>query len=71
MSLDTPVSVHFPPAIKSRLSAIAARTGVTEAALIRMATEGFPSQVESTKSITISVCDDLRETPPPYGKKKS
>ena len=70
MSLDSPVSVRFSPSIKSRLTAIAARTGVTEAALIRMATEGFLAHVETTKSITIDVCDELRETPPPYGKKK-
>ena len=70
MSLDAPVSVRFPPSVKSRLTAIAARTGVTEAALIRMATEEFLSHVETTKSITINVCDELREAPTPYRTKK-
>ena len=53
-----------------RPSAIAARTGVIKAALIRLATDDFLSHVETTKSITINVCDELCETPPPYGSKK-
>ena len=70
MSLESPISVRFPPAIKVRLAAIAHRTGVTEAALIRLATDEFLGKVESTKSITIQVCDELRENPTPYRTKK-
>ena len=66
----SPSEVRFPPSMKNRLSAIATRTGVKEAALIRMATEEFLVHVETTKSITVNVCDVLRETPPAYGKKK-
>jgi len=61
MSLESPISVRFPPAIKNRLSAIAERSGVSEAALIRMATEEFLTKVEAAKSITIKMADELRE----------
>ena len=63
MNLESAISIRFPPAIKLRLTAIAERSGVSEAALVRMATDEFLTKVEAAKSITIKMTDELNDQP--------
>jgi hypothetical protein len=48
-----------------RLKSVCEKTGVPVAQLVRIATENYLDEIESSKSVTI----ELRETSPSYGSK--
>ena len=65
MSLANSTSIRLSEETKRRLDAIAERSGLNAADLVRIATQQYLAQIESTGSINISV--GVREERAPYG----
>jgi predicted DNA-binding protein len=61
MRLNAAIPVRFSEATFARLKAISERSSLTVSQLIRMATEQYLEQVESSRSVKI----DLRDKPRP------
>jgi len=63
MALDASIPVRFASGIASRLKTVSEKTGISVSQLVRIATEQYLNQIESSRTISFSL-GEFSESPP-------